>query len=171
MFCGWAKASACRLQIALSCAFLCHIVSLQYLSRSSLHSLAGLPCRIFLSYGLQVVTREVHRSSLRRLICPAQDHFIFLTVLIISMTFVLSLTQMLDFLSLYVMLSILLSILVCAAASLFCACLVSVQVSLYENQTFVSWSPLLSCFIGSMNANKSLHHHSNLHVITSSWLL
>ena len=27
-------------------------------------------------YGLQVVTRVVHRSSLRRLICPAQDHFI-----------------------------------------------------------------------------------------------
>ena len=36
-------------------------------------------------------------SSLRRLICPAQDHLIFLTVLIISMTFVLSLTQMLVF--------------------------------------------------------------------------
>ena len=36
---------------------------------------------------------------------------------------------MLVFLYLYVMLSILLSILVCAAASLFCACLVSVQVS------------------------------------------
>ena len=103
---GWAKASACRLQITLSYAFLCHIVSLQYLSRSSLHRLAGLPCRLFLSYGLQVVTREVHRSSLRRLICPAQDHFIFLTVLIISMTFVLSLTHMLVFLSLYVMLSI-----------------------------------------------------------------
>ena len=102
--------------------------ALQYLSRSSLHRLAGLPCRLFLSYGLQVVTREVHRSSLRRLICPAQDHFIFLTVWIISVTFVLSLTQMLVFLSLYVMLSILLSILVCAAASLFCACLVSVQV-------------------------------------------
>ena len=60
---------------------------------------------------------------------PAQDHFIFLAVLIISMTFVLSLTQMLVFLSLYVMLSILLSIFVCAAASLFCACLVSVHVS------------------------------------------
>ena len=90
---GWAKASACCLQTTLSCAFLCHIVSLQYLSRSSLHRLAGLPCRLFLSYGLQLVTREVHRSSLRRLICPAQDHFIFLTVLIISMTFVLSLTQ------------------------------------------------------------------------------
>ena len=36
---------------------------------------------------------------------------------------------MLVLLALYVMLSILLSILVCAAASLFCACLVSVQVS------------------------------------------
>ena len=70
---GWANALACRLQITL----LCHIVSLQYLSRSSLHRLAGLHCRIFLSYGLQVVTREVHRLSLRRLICPAQDHFIF----------------------------------------------------------------------------------------------
>ena len=45
------------------------------------------------------------------------------------MTFVFSLTQMLVFLSLYVMLSILLSILVWAAIHLFCACLVSVQVS------------------------------------------
>ena len=45
------------------------------------------------------------------------------------MTFVFSLTQMLVFLSLYVMVSILLSILVCAATHLFCACLVSVQVS------------------------------------------
>ena len=126
---GWAKASACRLQITLFCAFLCHMVSLQYWSRSSLHPLAGLPCRLFLSYGLQVVTREVHRSSLRRLIWPAQAHFIFLTVLIIYMTFVPSLTQMLVFLSLYVMLSILLSILVCVAASLFCACLVSIKVS------------------------------------------
>ena len=65
--------------MTLSCAVLCHIVSLQYLSRSSLHRLAGLPC-IFLSflYGLQlVVTREVHRSSLRRLImpCPGPFHF------------------------------------------------------------------------------------------------
>ena len=119
MFRGWANASACRLQITLSCAFRCHILSLQYLSRSSLHRLAGLPCRLFLSYGLQVVTREVHRSSFRRLICPVHDHFIFLTVLIISITFVISLTQMLVFLSLYVMLSILLSILVCAAAILF----------------------------------------------------
>ena len=69
------KASACRLQITLSCAVLCHIVSLQYLSRSSLHRLAVLSCRLFLSYGLQVVTCEVHRLFLRRLICPAQDLF------------------------------------------------------------------------------------------------
>ena len=38
------------------------------------------PLSSFLVISLQVVTREVHRSSLRRLICPAQDHFIFLTV-------------------------------------------------------------------------------------------
>ena len=75
---GWAIDSACRLQFTLSCAVLCHIVSLQYLSRSSLHRLAGLHCRFFLSYGLQVVTREVHRSSLRRLVYPALDNFIFL---------------------------------------------------------------------------------------------
>ena len=46
-----------------------------------------------------------------------------------SLAFVLSLTQRLVFLSLYVTLSILLSILVCAAASFFCVCLVSVHVS------------------------------------------
>ena len=40
-----------------------------------------------------MVIREVHLLTLRQLICPAQDHFIFLTVYIISMTFVLSLTQ------------------------------------------------------------------------------
>ena len=109
---GWAKASACRRQVTLSCAVLCHIVSLQYLSRSSLHRLACLPCRLFLSCGLQVIACEVHRSSLRRLICPAQNHLIFLTVLIISMTFVLSISNMLVFLyPCNVMLSILLSIL------------------------------------------------------------
>ena len=96
---GWAKVSAV-LQVSLSCAVLCQIMWLQYLSRSSLHRLAGLPVVFSCHNGLQLVTREVHRSSLRRLICPAQDHFIFLTFMIISMTFVDSLTQMLDFLSL-----------------------------------------------------------------------
>ena len=39
-------------------------------------STAWLVCLVVFSchYGIQVVTREVHRSSLRRLICPAQDH-------------------------------------------------------------------------------------------------
>ena len=118
------------LQVSVTCAQLCQLVSFRHLLRLFLHYLAGLPLHVFLSYGLQVVTHEVHhRSSLRRLTCSAQDHLIFLTLLIMSITFFLSLTQMLVFLSLYVMLSILLSILVCAAASLFCACLVSVQFS------------------------------------------
>ena len=122
---GWAKASSCRLQV-ISCSPL-QIVLLQYLSRSSLHRLTGLPCRLFLSYGLQVVTREVHRSSLKRLICPAQDHFHHIADYIYY--FCLLYDPVFVFLSLYVMLSILLSMLVCAVASLFYACLVSVQVS------------------------------------------
>ena len=80
-------------------------------STSWLVSIVVFSCHMV---GLQVVTREVHRSSLRRLFCPAQDHFIFLTLLIISMTFILSLTEKLVFLSLYVMLNILLSSFVCA---------------------------------------------------------
>ena len=75
-------------------------------------------------YGLQVATHQVYRSSLRRLICPAQDHLIVLTLLIISMIFVLSLTKMLVFLYLCDVEHIgpvVLPILVCAAASLFCA--------------------------------------------------
>ena len=59
--------------------------------------------------------------------------------------FVLSLTQMLVFLSLCVMLSLLLSILVCAAASLFCACVVSVQVST-PYATAGSTQELYTCF-------------------------
>ena len=104
----------CRIQVSLSCAVFCQIVPLQYMSRSSLHRLADLPCRLFLALWSPSGEREVHRSSLSRLICPAQDHFILLTLLIISITVVLSQIEMFVFLSLYVMLSILLSILVCA---------------------------------------------------------
>ena len=61
--------------------------------------------------------------------CPGPFHFSHIAEPdYIYMTFVLSLIQMFVFLSLYVMLSILLSILVCAAAGLVCACLVGVQV-------------------------------------------
>ena len=76
---GWAKASASRLQMTLSCAVLCHIVSLQYLSRSSLHRLAGFPCRLFLSYGLQAVTRVARGPSVVfeavNMPCPGPFHF------------------------------------------------------------------------------------------------
>ena len=87
---------------------------------SPLVQVVSSACRLFLSHGLQVVTLEpeVHLSFLRRLMCPAQDHFIFLILLIIS-----------DFCPLPDPDVILLSILVCAAASLFCACLVSVKCS------------------------------------------
>ena len=53
---------------------------------------------------------------------PCKDHFIFLTLLIISMTFVISLTQMLVFLFLYVMLGVLLSMLVCSVLLYGCQC-------------------------------------------------
>ena len=113
----------------------CLVLSSARSCRSSIwpdRLLAGLHCRIFLSYGLQVVIREVHRSYLGPLICPAQDNFIFHTVLIISITFDLSLTQMLVFLYLYVMLNILLSILVCAPQQV-CSVLVwSVSMSLHH---------------------------------------
>ena len=59
---------------------------------------------------------------------PCPEPFHVPTLLIIYNAFFLSLTQMLVFRSLYVMLSILLSMLVCAAGSLFCACLIRVQV-------------------------------------------
>ena len=46
--------------------------------------LGGSSLSSFFSYGLQVVTLEVHLSSLRRLIWPTRDHFVFITLLIIS---------------------------------------------------------------------------------------
>ena len=61
--------------------------------------------------------------------CPAQVHFRLLTCSITTVTFVLPLTQMFVFLSRYVMFSILLSIFVCAAISLFFAWLESAHVS------------------------------------------
>ena len=110
---GWAKTSACRLQVRLSCDVFCLIVSLPCLSRSSLHRWTGLPCCV---HGLQVVIRVVHWSSLRRLM-PWTTSF-YLTLLIMSVPCVPSLTLMFIVLSLYVMLSIRLSIVVRAAAIL-----------------------------------------------------
>ena len=73
------------------------------ISAAWLVSHIALSCRM-----VYVVARDAHRSSLRRLIFPTQDHFSFLTLLIIPMTCALSLTLTLVILSLYVMLSILL---------------------------------------------------------------
>ena len=111
------KCLSMNYQITVYCAALCQIVSLHYLYRASLQRLASLPCRLFLSSGLQVMTREVHRLSFRRS-TPLNFSDIAGCV---YMIFVLSLTKMLVLLSL--MLSILPSVLICAAASFFRACL------------------------------------------------
>ena len=42
---------AANLQVSLSCSVLCQIVSLHYISRSSLRRLTGLPCRMSPSCG------------------------------------------------------------------------------------------------------------------------
>ena len=85
-----------RSQLAVS-KLPCLVLSSAISCRSSIclgrPSAAWLVSHVVFSCGHQVVTREVLRSSWRRFICPAQDHFIFLSVLIISMTFVLSLTH------------------------------------------------------------------------------
>ena len=74
---GWAKASACCLQTTLSCAFLCHIVSLQYLSSVVSPSLGWSPLSSFLviwsptgdTRGPSVVFEAVDMP------CPGPFHF------------------------------------------------------------------------------------------------
>ena len=88
------------------------MVFLQITLISSLHLLAGLPCHLFLLYGLQLVIRAVHWSSWKRLTCAVhsvQDHFPSCVLNNVSDH---SLTRMSVFLSLYVMFTILFSILV-----------------------------------------------------------
>ena len=102
------KASACRLQVSLSCAVLCQIVSLQYLSRSPLHRYKRGPSVVFEEVGMPCPGpfRFSHFADHVYDCCPLPDPDVGLS-------------------SLYMMLSIRLSILVCAAASFFCACLSS----------------------------------------------
>ena len=81
---GWAKAenaatAASKLAyLAQSSARSCRFSMCPGRSLHRLAGLSGLPCRLFLLYGLHMVNREVHQSSLRRLMCPAQDHLNFL---------------------------------------------------------------------------------------------
>ena len=143
-----------------TCAVLCQIVSLQYFSRSSLHLLAGLSCRLFLSYGLQVVTHEVHRPSLKRLMCPAHDHFICPHFCECIYDFCpLPDPDVGPYMSLYVMLSIRFSTVVCAAASVFYVCVVNVQVS----APYIiggSTHELYTCpFTGSRSSQKGANYY------------
>ena len=97
-----------------------------------LQHVAGLSCRLYLSFDLQMM-------SLWWSMCAAQDHLNVLAFLIISYVFCHSspsLTQMLVLLSLYVMSSVLLSILVCGTSRL-CACLVTIHVYAPYTQSFV----------------------------------
>ena len=83
-------------------------------------------------FSCNMVSKWWHSRSICRLWggwCALPGTISFFSHCWLYLTFVLSLTQMLVVLSLHVMLSIILSILVCAAASLFCACLVSVKCS------------------------------------------
>ena len=90
---GWAKASECRLQMTLSCAVLCHIVSLQYLSRSShLSSILVIWSPSGDTRGPSVVFEAVDMPCPGPFHCSHSVHFIY-------------------------------------DASLFCACLVNVNVS------------------------------------------
>ena len=117
---GSVKASACRLQVCLYCAVLCQIVSLQYFVQLIYPLLGWSPLSSFLviwspsgdSRGPSVISEAVF--------CPGPFHFSHIADHINCV----SPAQMMVFKSLYVTLSILLSILVCAAASLFWACLV-----------------------------------------------
>ena len=93
---GWAKASACRLQVSLSCAVLCQIVSLQYLARSSLHCLAGLPCHLFLLLWCPSGDTRGPSVFFEAVDMPLPGPFRFSQLLIISITFVLYLAQMFD---------------------------------------------------------------------------
>ena len=114
---GWAKVATCRLHVALYCTVLCQIVSLQYLSRSSLYRLAYflvIWCPRGDTRGPLVVFEAVDVSF------PGQFYCCSHIADYICAFCPLSLTQMLTFLSLYIMLSILLSILVRSVLCLFC---------------------------------------------------
>ena len=106
--------------IATSKMFMCLVQSstrlcqLQYLSRSSLHRLAGLPCRLFLS-GPSVVFEAVDMP------CPGQFRFSHIVDYVYD--FCLLPDPQHTF-----------SILVCAAASLVCACLVMASPNKYLRQ-------------------------------------
>ena len=84
----------------------------------------------------------------------AQDHLIFLTLLFMSHISVacVSLTQMLVLESLYAMVTILLSMLVCAAPSSCCACLVGVHVLYLHSAPYVVGGSKPELYINSISS-------------------
>ena len=122
---GWAKSSACRLQVISRSplpnrvAPVCVQVVSPPLDWSPLSSFLVIWSPSGHTRGPSVVFKAVDMP------CPGP----FFNIADYIYYFCLLSDPVLVFLSLYVMLSIHISILVCAVASLFCACLVSVHVS------------------------------------------
>ena len=125
-------------------------------------------CGNVLSCGdISVIVYIVSRRC-RIHMCPAQDHFTFHTLLIISMTFVLPDPDIgLSVLVLYMMLSILLSIFVCATASVFCPGPKTITTQIkyrtqraraYEVTSFLSTDCELSTETCSKNRRAQLPH-------------
>ena len=102
----WAKASACCSQVCRSCATLCMMVSFQKVSISSLF-FDDLSCYLFLPNCLPLAIGPNMLSSWTLLTCPVQYHFHSLAFWITPVDFVLSLslTQILVFLTLRVMIA------------------------------------------------------------------
>ena len=94
-------------EVSMPSDFPSYIVYRQYLPRSSFHRLARSPCRLFLSYSLHVLTSGDDRSLLRWLMARPRTTSMFSHCDYIYRTFAFSLTQRIFFLSLYVVLSIL----------------------------------------------------------------
>ena len=123
---GWAKASACRLQISLHCAVLCHIMSLQYLSKVVSPPLGWSPLSSFLVLWSPSGDSRCPSVVFEALDIPCPGPFQF--------------SQSVDYIYDFCLLpdpDVGLSIFVCDVEHtffhfglcLFCACLVSVQVS------------------------------------------
>ena len=136
MSCRRPPSSACRLRVA--CLTLSSSRSFGFSFHPSClpRRLTILHCRVFLSYGLQVVTRTGGPSIVFEAVdvpCPGRIpgplHFSHIADYVYDFWPPPLLIQLLARMSFYVMFRIRLSIVFVAAACLLCACLVSVQVS------------------------------------------
>ena len=128
---GWEKVSACHLQVTLSCALSsARSCPSRICPRSSLHLSASLPCGMFLS--LWSPSGDMRGPSVvfeaADVPCPGLPVLYFSHITDYIYDFCPLPGSDVGPSVLVCVLSILLSVLVFAAASWFCACLVSVQV-------------------------------------------